>query len=82
MKKMGKRFLVIVLVCAIAGAGFAAGPETIVYITNTGGKYHTERCSSVRNSKIDITLGKAVERGFGPCQLCKPPVLDDLDVEE
>ncbi|MDR2729423.1 MAG: hypothetical protein LBB81_00810 [Treponema sp.] len=76
MKKMRKCFLIIVLACIIAGLAFAAGPDTIVYITNTGEKYHNGQCSSVRNSKIAITLGEAVSSGFGPCQLCKPPVLD------
>jgi hypothetical protein len=76
MNKMARRFLIIVLVCVIAGAAFAVGRDAVVYITKTGEKYHTERCSSVRNSRIAITLGEAVSRGFGPCRLCKPPVLD------
>ena len=44
MKKTGKYFLVIVLVCVIAGVVYAAGPDTIVYVTKTGDKYHTEKC--------------------------------------
>jgi len=66
-----------VIICAVAAVGYAAGKDTIVYITKTGEKYHTARCSSVSKSKIEITLGRAVERGFGPCQRCKPPVLDE-----
>jgi hypothetical protein len=76
MKKTGRFLLVIVLVCVIAGVAFAAGRDTVVYITKTGSKYHTERCSSLRSSKIAITLGEAVSRRFEPCQLCRPPVLD------
>jgi hypothetical protein len=77
MKKMGKRFLIIVLVCLIAGIGFAAAPDFIVYITDTGTRYHLEQCSTLRNSKIQTTLGQAVLKGLGPCQICKPPVLDE-----
>jgi methylphosphotriester-DNA--protein-cysteine methyltransferase len=77
MKMMSKRFLIIVLACLIAGAVFAAGRDTVVYITKTGEKYHIERCSSVRNSKIAITLGEALSKGYEPCKLCNPPVLDE-----
>jgi hypothetical protein len=76
MKKAGKLFLVIVLVCVMVGVGYAAGKDTIVYVTQTGEKYHTEQCSSLRNSKIPISLGEAVTKGYEPCQLCKPPILD------
>jgi hypothetical protein len=76
IKKLFKFVVVIVLVCVIAGVAFAAGRDTVVYITKTGEKYHTEGCSSVRSSKIAITLGEAVSRRFEPCQLCRPPVLD------
>jgi hypothetical protein len=76
MKKTSKRFLIIILAFVVAGVVFAAGPDTVVYITKTGEKYHTEGCSSLRNSKIAITLGEAVLKGYESCQRCKPPVLD------
>jgi len=76
MKKTGKYFLVIVLVFAIAGIIYAAGPDTIVYVTKTGNKYHTEQCSSVSKSKIAITLGRATIK-YQPCKQCNPPVLDE-----
>ena len=82
MKKTGKLFLLIILVCMIAVVGYAAGPDTIVYVTKTGEKYHTGQCSSLKRSKITISLGDAVAKGFGPCLRCKPPVLDDEDEEE
>jgi len=82
MKKMVKLFLIIVLVCMIAGIGYAAGQDTIVYITKTGEKYHTGQCSSLKRSKITISLGEAVAKGFGPCQRCKPPILDLDDEDE
>jgi hypothetical protein len=81
MKKANKLFLLIILVCMIAVVGYAAGPDTIVYVTKTGEKYHTGQCSSLKRSKITITLGEAVAKGFGPCLRCKPPILD-LDEDE
>ncbi|NQT80165.1 MAG: thermonuclease family protein [Candidatus Aminicenantes bacterium] len=47
--------------------------DTIVYITRTGKKYHREGCSSLKKSKIPITLKEANERGYTPCALCDPP---------
>jgi methylphosphotriester-DNA--protein-cysteine methyltransferase len=73
MKKCG---LLLVIVVIIAIAGYAATGETTVYITNTGEKYHTERCASVSKSKIAIRLEQAVSRGYEPCKRCKPPELD------
>jgi len=46
--------------------------EMIVYITNTGSKYHRETCNSLRRSKIPVTLEQAIERGYEPCRNCKP----------
>jgi len=76
MKKISKFLLVIILVCVIAGAGFAANKDTVVYITKMGEKYHTGSCSSLNKSKIEISLGDAVSRGYDPCSRCKPPLLD------
>jgi competence protein ComEC len=76
MKKIGKILLVITLVCIVAAAGFAANKDTVVYITKSGGKYHTGSCSYLSKSKIETTLGEAVGKGYGPCSRCKPPILD------
>ena len=43
-----------------------------VYITRTGKKYHREGCSSLRRSKIPISLVEAKQR-YGPCGRCNPP---------
>lgn len=43
-----------------------------VYITETGSKYHRSNCGSLRNSKIPISLDKAL-KSYAPCQLCNPP---------
>ena len=46
-------------------------PEA-VYVTRTGKKYHRESCSSLRRSKIQISLEDA-KQGYGPCGRCNPP---------
>jgi len=68
---------VITFVCIFAVAvAYAAAPDTVVFVTKTGSKYHREDCSTLRSSKIETTLGKAVAEGYEPCELCRPPVLD------
>lgn len=47
--------------------------NTIVYITDTGTKYHTADCRTLKNSKQAITLKEAKERGYTPCGICHPP---------
>jgi len=44
----------------------------IVYITNTGTKYHNDGCRYLSQSKIPISLEKAKLK-YGPCSVCKPP---------
>ena len=68
---------VFVLAALLAGLVFAASADTVVYITRTGAKYHTGNCSYLRQSKIEITLGDAVQRGYDPCSRCKPPELSE-----
>lgn len=46
-----------------------------VYITKTGEKYHRDGCSSLRKSKIAVSLKEAVARGLGACKICKPPTI-------
>ena len=57
-----------------AGAEAQQDPATItVYVTRTGKLYHQDGCRYLRQSKIATTLREAVNRGFGPCSVCKPP---------
>ena len=49
-------------------------PEDVtVYVTRTGKKYHRYGCSSLRRSKIPISLAEARQRNYGPCSRCNPP---------
>lgn len=50
--------------------------DTTVYITRTGKKYHSDNCRYLSKSKIPISLKEAFQRGYSPCSVCSPPVLD------
>ena len=45
---------------------------TIVYITNTGKKYHRSNCSYLRNSTISINISDAKAKGYTACSRCNP----------
>jgi len=44
----------------------------LVYITNSGEKYHREGCHYLRHSRIRIIATAARERGYTACSVCKP----------
>lgn len=44
-----------------------------VYITDTGTKYHRSSCASLWNSKKEIDLEDAIDRGYSSCRRCDPP---------
>ncbi|MDR0877740.1 MAG: thermonuclease family protein [Treponema sp.] len=50
--------------------------DTLVYVTNSGKKYHRENCSALKRSKIEITLLDAVKSDYRPCSTCKPSALN------
>lgn len=50
----------------------AQDQNTIVYITNTGTKYHRDGCRYLSKSKIPISLEEA-RKNYEPCSVCKPP---------
>lgn len=43
----------------------------IVYITNTGSKYHRSGCSYLKSKKA-ISKEKAISKGYSPCSRCNP----------
>jgi micrococcal nuclease len=57
------------------GQGRKDPGEQTVYVTATGQRYHREDCSSLRISKIPLTLRDAHTSGYGPCAICNPPAL-------
>ena len=46
--------------------------DPIVYITNTGGKYHRAGCRFLKQSQIEKHLSE-VKGSYGPCGVCNPP---------
>ena len=46
--------------------------DPIVYITNTGSKYHTSSCRTLKKSKIERHLSE-VKGSYEPCRICNPP---------
>lgn len=41
-----------------------------VYITASGTKYHKDGCSYLSNSKVSVSLSKAISQGYTPCSRC------------
>ena len=64
--------LVSALLCIsmIALVHVMAAGNDVVYITDTGKKYHAANCSSLRKSKHAITLANAKASGYTPCSKC------------
>lgn len=52
----------------------AESGDYIVYVTNTGEKYHKYSCSYLKSVNA-ITLAEAIDKGYTPCSRCKPPSL-------
>lgn len=46
--------------------------QTIVYVTNTGTKYHRAGCRHLNDSQIEMTLEEA-KKNYEPCGTCNPP---------
>ena len=66
--------LLVSLVLLIVACESPVNPETeIVYITETGTKYHRDGCQYLSSSKIAITLSEACNKGYSPCSICNPP---------
>ena len=50
--------------------------DSTVYVTKTGDCYHIDGCSSLRRSKIPISLNDALSKGYYACSKCNPGGLD------
>jgi micrococcal nuclease len=66
-------FGLVLLTAAFAAPPAASRPDTIVYVTRTGSKYHAENCPALRRSKIAVGLAEAAA-SYEPCSVCNPPV--------
>jgi micrococcal nuclease len=86
---MAKRFVVfaflgILFFACVPGHAEEAdtSPALVVYVTNSGTKYHINGCSALRRSRIAVGLADAVRSGYEPCSICKPPGLADSGTAE
>lgn len=69
---MRRTTLSIALVLTTLLSAQALAPDTKVYVTKTGAKYHRDGCRYLRSSKIEMALSEA-KRRFDPCKVCRPP---------
>ena len=74
-------FLGILFFACVPGhtEGTEPSPADVVYVTNSGTKYHVEGCSSLRRSRIAVSLADAIRSGYEPCSVCNPPRLSGTD---
>ena len=54
--------------------------QIIVYITDTGTKYHTSNCKYLKQSSTAITLQESIKRGYTPCSKYNPPELENTNL--
>ena len=47
--------------------------DTTVYVTHSGTKYHRSSCNYLSDSKHEMSLNKAISKGYTPCSRCDPP---------
>lgn len=47
--------------------------EVIVFVTESGKKYHTADCSYLTDSAMPVSLAQANAEGKTPCSRCHPP---------
>lgn len=50
--------------------GISQNEEAIVYVTETGGKYHLSGCYHLAKSQRTMAKKEAVKNGYGPCWHC------------
>ena len=68
-------FLLILFV--FVGILIAAVGSTLVYVSRFSDTYHLYTCPTIPEpAKIRIPLFEAVRRGYTPCRVCNPPILD------
>ena len=47
--------------------------DAMVYITDSGQKYHAQGCRFLKDSGREISLQDAKAKGYDPCKVCSPP---------
>lgn len=73
MKKILITALIAFSVFGTGATNSAKGAKNdIVYITDTGTKYHTSSCRTLKKNKYEITREEAIEQGYTACKVFKP----------
>lgn len=77
MSRSVKLIVLLVALSLVAGlVAYAATAQSaasdVVYVTNTGTKYHKSTCRYLSKSKIKTTRGQAEKDGYTACKVCKP----------
>lgn len=70
MKKCFLVFLALFLLISPCLA-YSVPDDTVVYVTDTGTKYHRDGCSYLHSSH-PMTIQQAEAAGYGPCSRCRP----------
>lgn len=47
--------------------------DVMVYITDSGQKYHAQGCRFLKDNGREISLQDAKAKGYDPCKVCSPP---------
>jgi hypothetical protein len=66
--------IILLLACTFSNCDFLSDSDSqIVYVTESGTKYHTSNCSTIkRSTKYKTTKGEAKTLGYTACNVCKP----------
>lgn len=64
---------VVLLLLLIVQLAVAQTSDPTVYVTRTGTKYHNHGCRFLAKSSSAILLSEAVDAGYTPCSVCRPP---------
>lgn len=68
-------FLLVVLAALLqlaAAQGVPAAPTDVVWLSQTGTKYHRKTCRTLKLPPTETTREKAEKMGRGACKVCRP----------
>lgn len=69
--------LLFCMFTSLSQSAAAADGTTIVYVTDSGTKYHRAGCAYLKKSSIPISLSDAIAQGYTPCSKCNAPTKDN-----
>jgi hypothetical protein len=77
--KLGKWSPLICVVLIVFALGFSVyqSQNTVVYVTDTGRRFHREGCESLEYSRHSLKRGEAHQEGYTACKICFPDPEED-----